>query len=152
MLAAPQGLVPLAVTETAAPTAAEAVPALTPVTVPADARPIPVREMTRNAAIDLMWGDRSKRQAVPGSAGSGLLGAGRAGLQVHFLLCSVDAAPVLVLGDRHPAFDTDPDPRLGGVGLLREQLLKEAHRFSDGRTGAEVCKKDGFVNFSHPIP
>ena len=127
MWAAPQGLVPLAVTVTATPTAAEAALALTAVTVPAAAIPLPMKEMTRNAAIDLMEADRSKGQAARdgGSAGSGLLGAGRARLGVHLLLCPEDAAPVFVLGHRHAAFDADADARFGGVGLLREQLRRE---------------------------
>src|SRR5262249_55020791 len=55
-----------------------------------------------------------------------LLGTAGAGFRVHLPLCPIDAAPVLVLGDRHPAFHTDPDPSLR-LSLLREQLLEDRH-------------------------
>src|SRR5262249_42029198 len=58
------------------------------------------------------------------------------------LLGSQDAAPFLVLGDRHAAFDTDSHP-LTGLILLREQLLPESHRRrpSSRRTAVRVLRE-----------
>ena len=47
------------------------------------------------------------------------------GFGSHFFLSPVDAAPVLVLGDRHPAFDADADPLSRGFG--GEEFLEDRH-------------------------
>src|SRR5450759_2245916 len=66
MSAAPQGFVPVAVTERVAPTASEGTLAWTPVMVPAAARSLLTKKgVNRNAAINLMRTDRSKVHAVP---------------------------------------------------------------------------------------
>ena len=78
----------------------------------------------------------------PGAAGngSGTTGARRRGLGGrardgrflgHFLLRPEDAAPILVLCDRHAALDTDANA-LGGLSLAGEQLLQNAHVSSSG--------------------
>src|SRR5436190_8625288 len=160
MCAAPQGLVPLAVTVRVPPTATDGALAVTAVRAPrwaairsldgglAGASPIPAnKEVNRNAAINRMAIDRSKRGAVSrlsrGSeptAGSGL-GAGDAVLALHLLLGPVDAAPVLVLGHGHAALHAHTHTRLGRIRFLREPLLEDGHMFSDGEPGAEVCRK-----------
>jgi hypothetical protein len=45
---------------------------------------------------------------------------------VHFLLCPENAAPVLVLGNGHPAFNANAYP-LAGFGLAGKQLLEKGH-------------------------
>ena len=47
-------------------------------------------------------------------------------LTAVLLLSAQDTAPILVLGDGHPAFDAYPHP-LTGFGLTGEQFLKNRH-------------------------
>src|SRR6267142_1398144 len=54
MCAAPQGLVPETVTESAAPTATDGAAAWTPVTVPAEATPLDMNEQNRRADVHFM--------------------------------------------------------------------------------------------------
>src|SRR5687768_5674170 len=52
----------------------------------------------------------------------------------HLLLCPEDRAPILVLGDRHAALNTDADPLRRG--LLTEESLEDGHSFRIRMTGA----------------
>src|SRR6476469_5414895 len=122
MNAAPHGLEPDTVTVKPVPTATDGALAWTPVTVPAKAAPLEKTELSRKPAIHFMW--KAGANLDPGA--SGLLVSGDPGFRVHLLLGPVNAAPVLVLGHGHPAFDAHPHASLG-VGLLREQLLEESH-------------------------
>jgi hypothetical protein len=126
MCAAPQGLVPETVTESAAPTATDGAAAWTPVTVPAEATPPDINEQNRRADVHFMTdtGARPRPEYGPG-CGSGLLGRAPR-LAFHLLLRAEDAAPVLVLRDGHAAFHADPDARFR-FGLLREELLEKSH-------------------------
>jgi len=58
------------------------------------------------------------------AGGSGLFCGGRRTASIHFALGPEDAAPVLVLGDRHSAFDADSHP-LPGLGVAGKQLFQE---------------------------
>src|SRR5687768_8584428 len=51
----------------------------------------------------------------------------------HLLLCPEDRAPILVLGDRHAALNTDADPLRRG--LLTEESLEDGHSFRIRMTG-----------------
>src|SRR5262245_26604779 len=64
---------------------------------------------------------RSKAQAR-----SGLLSARDAGFAVHFLLCAVDAAPVLVFGNGHAALDAHTHAGFD-LRLPRKELLEQCH-------------------------
>ena len=48
---------------------------------------------------------------------------------VHLALGSENAAPFLVLGDRHAAFDADSDP-LARLAIAGKQLLQDGHECS----------------------
>jgi hypothetical protein len=47
----------------------------------------------------------------------------------HFLLTAQDAAPILVVGDRHSTLNADANP-LFGRGFLEQKLLQEGHGHS----------------------
>jgi hypothetical protein len=57
-------------------------------------------------------------------AGLGLFGSGWRAASVHFPLGPEDAAPILMLGDGHSAFNADSDA-LPGLGIAGKQLFQE---------------------------
>src|SRR5262245_45575097 len=62
-------------------------------------------------------------------------------LAIDFLLRPENAAPVLVIGDRHATLDANPDP-LARLGFLGEELLEQGHHEPpttfDGSTAQSV--------------
>jgi hypothetical protein len=62
-------------------------------------------------------------------AGRDLLGFGCGGavLAIDLLLRAEDAAPFLVIGHRHAALDTDPNP-LTRLGFFSEQFVQQGHQ------------------------
>jgi hypothetical protein len=55
---------------------------------------------------------------------------GRLGAGVHLALSAEDAAPFLVFGDRHPAFNANSDSRTG-LSIAGKQLLQNGHGCSE---------------------
>src|SRR5260221_14101996 len=156
MKAAPQGFEPLAVTDRVAPTATEAALALTAVTVPAAATPIPAdKEVTRNAAIDLMGRDRSKGRAGPPPGGPGWAQACWVRVardlasiscwvrkMLHQSLCSATGIP----------HSTQTRTRgLAAPGFFENSFWKIVICSQTEDRGRRFAEKRRFVNFSHRV-
>ena len=77
---------------------------------------------------------------------SGPFCAGLGATVVHLPLSPENAAPILVVGDGHPAFDANPHP-LPRLGIPGKELLQERHGVSvSTSTLRRISAPEGLLN------